>query len=330
MHVIITSKSQVPPLKYGGIERVIYSLGKELSELGHRITYLVEKGSTSDFADIIHIDNDQEIRQQIPGDADVVHLHYLGDKRIFESFPCLLTLHGNTKPDTNLPLNTVFISKNHAERHASNRYIYNGLRWEDIMIPTIKSRRNYFHFVGKAAWRVKNVKGAIEVIKKARNQKLEIIGGKRLNFNMGFRLTLSRKINFRGMVDDMTKYEIMSKSRGLIFPVLWHEPFGLAIIESLASGCPVFGTPYGSLPELVPSFAGFLSSSRSELSNAIECWNTYSHEDCRAYAIEKFNAKVMAENYIKLYELVLKGQQLNPKQPANIETSSSKFLRWDP
>ena len=44
---------------------------------------------------------------------------------------------------------------------------------------------------------------------------------------------------------------LLNASRGLIFPVRWHEPFGLAVIESLYFGCPVFATPYGALPELV-------------------------------------------------------------------------------
>ena len=56
---------------------------------------------------------------------------------------------------------------------------------------------------------------------------------------------------FLGQVDDITKKYVIERSQGLIFPVKWHEPFGLAVTESLYLGAPVFATPYGSLPELV-------------------------------------------------------------------------------
>ena len=55
----------------------------------------------------------------------------------------------------------------------------------------------------------------------------------------------------------------------MIFPVRWHEPFGLAIVESLYFGCPVFGTPYGSLPEIVAPDVGVLSARASDLAEAV-------------------------------------------------------------
>ncbi|MEF9931013.1 MAG: glycosyltransferase, partial [Bacteroidales bacterium] len=53
------------------------------------------------------------------------------------------------------------------------------------------------------------------------------------------------------MIGGEQKLNILKESKGLIFPVIWNEPFGLAITESLYCGAPVFGTPYGSLPELI-------------------------------------------------------------------------------
>ncbi len=67
-----------------------------------------------------------------------------------------------------------------------------------------------------------------------------------------------------------SEFDLLNQSKGLIFPVLWHEPFGLAITESLFYGCPIFGTPYGALPEIVQSEYGFLSNDSKELINAIK------------------------------------------------------------
>jgi len=46
----------IPVKLYGGTERVIYSLGKELVKLGHDVTYLVKEGSYCNFAKVLFID----------------------------------------------------------------------------------------------------------------------------------------------------------------------------------------------------------------------------------------------------------------------------------
>jgi glycosyltransferase involved in cell wall biosynthesis len=97
--------------------------------------------------------------------------------------------------------------------------------------------------------------------------------------------------------------------------VLWHEPFGLAIIESLFYGCPVFGTTYGSLPELVHSGVGFLSNSISSLANAIHNSEDFIKKNCHDYAVEKFSATIMAENYLRMYDKVLTGNTIQSSLP---------------
>lgn len=145
--------------------------------------------------------------------------------------------------------------------------------------------------------------------------RLLVLGGTRLNFKMGFRLTLSPKVRFKGMVGGEEKIRYLHGSRGLIFPVRWHEPFGLAITESLYCGAPVFGTPYGSLPELVTPDVGFLTSSKEEMIRHIRDDYRYSPLRCHEYARDLFNSRVMAEGYISKYEKVMNGEWLNPCQP---------------
>ncbi|RYE12133.1 MAG: glycosyltransferase family 4 protein, partial [Sphingobacteriales bacterium] len=53
MNILIAHNSVIPAFKYGGTQRVIWWLGKELVKRGHKITYLVAKGSHCDFATII-------------------------------------------------------------------------------------------------------------------------------------------------------------------------------------------------------------------------------------------------------------------------------------
>ena len=120
------------------------------------------------------------------------------------------------------------------------------------------------------------------------------------------------------MVGGEEKNKFLQGSRGLIFPVKWHEPFGLAITESLYFGAPVFGTPYGSLPELITPEVGYLSSSRTAMISHLSSNPSYSPHKCHEYARDLFNSKVMALKYLGLYEKVLNGETLNKVQPTAI------------
>ncbi len=130
------------------------------------------------------------------------------------------------------------------------------------------------------------------------------------------------------MVGGELKHSLIQHSKGLLFPVIWHEPFGIAISESLYLGCPVFATPYGSLSELVTDDVGFLSSSSSELALAMENVEDYSRKRCHEYARDQFNSTIMTQNYLALYERVMNGEQLNENQPTLQNTSENRKLPW--
>ena len=258
--------------------------------------------------------------------ASVVHLNDLADPGIEK--PYLVTVHGNSNDAGHqFDQNTVFVSADHAGRFGSTCFVHNGLDWDGYGAWQATSRQDSFHFLGKAAWRLKNVRGAIQVCQLA-GVRLKVMGGHRFNLKMGLRLTFDPRISFEGMVDDARKKELLPHSRGLVFPVLWHEPFGLAITESLYFGAPVFGTPYGSLPELVTSEVGFLSSSAGELSRAVVEAGAYSQKTCSEYAATLFNAGAMARKYLVHYETVLNGRPLNPRRPRLVSVQAEKFLPW--
>lgn len=326
MNILLVNNTVIPVSKYGGTERVIWYLGKELAKKGYRVTYLVKKGSSCDFAKVIFLDENQPLSRQIPVDTEVVHFNFQPNEPIEK--PYLVTIHGNSSDQRPLDRNAVFVSRNHAERHGSTSFVYNGLDWGDYGKVSLSGKKNYFHFLGNAAWRVKNVAGAIALINQIEGARLKVLGGSRLNFRMGFRFTLSPKISFYGMVGGEEKLELLRHSKGLIFPVRWHEPFGLALTESLYFGCPIFGTPYGSLPEIVTPEVGFLSNKLSELKEAIAHLEDFSPKKCHERAVEHFNSKKMAGEYEKKYEIVASGGCLNEQVPALQEIQTQKFLDW--
>jgi glycosyltransferase involved in cell wall biosynthesis len=209
------------------------------------------------------------------------------------------------------------VSRNHAQRHGSEQFVYNGLNWEAYGPVDFELPRRHHHFLGKAAWRVKNVTGAIDVALAA-GVRLAVLGGTRLNLKRGFRFTWSRKVEFHGMVGGLQKFQLLNASNGLIFPVRWHEPFGLAVIESLYFGCPVFSTPYGSLPELVGLQHGVLSSAHQVLADAI-VGHSFDSRACHQHAAENFNAKKMAQGYLEKYLKVADGEFLSSIRPKALE-----------
>ena len=311
LHILIVSNGTIPVNKYGGIERVIWHLGKELAAMGHRITFLVGAGSKCDFGEVLPYNPDLPVSSQVPDNVDIVHSFLLDWDSNSKPFICTVEINTRRRK---IHQNSVFVSGDHAKRYGSNTFVYNGLGLEDYGTPDFKVDRTYMHFLGKAAWKVKNLRGCIDIARKS-NNKLMVMGGNRINFNMGIKIYTARHIRFAGMVGGERKNRLINKSKALLFPVLWSEPFGIAITESLYFGCPVFGTPYGSLPELITPEFGFLSDKKTEIVDALKHIDQYDRKKCHEYVCEKFSSKQMAEKYLLLYEKVMNGQKLNSAPP---------------
>lgn len=313
MNVLIVLDAKLPVYAYGGTERVMWYLAKELAAMKHKVTLLAREGSQCDFAKVLTYRHDRSVNEQIPTDIDIVHFNG-GDCAGFTAKPYVVTIHGNGGRGE-LDRNSIFVSRNHAERFGSDQFVYNGLDWDDYGSINANQVRSDFHFLGNAAWRVKNVKGAIDVVKSLPGGRLNVFGGSRFNLKMGVRFTLTPRARFYGMVGGEEKLRLLKQSRGLVFPVVWDEPFGLAVTESLFCGAPVFATPFGSFPELVTPEVGFLTADKQMMIHHIRDDYHYSSQRCHEYAADLFNSRVMAEAYLQKYEQVLDGKTLNVRTP---------------
>ena len=180
-------------------------------------------------------------------------------------------------------------------------------------------------FLALASWKVKNVRGAFRIARRA-GRPLAVVGGHRLNFNMGFRLTLDPNARFHGVIGGERKNRIINRSSALLFPVRWHEPFGVALIEALYFGCPVFGTPYGSLPEIVIPEVGVLADSESELARRLADVGQFDRHRCHQYVCDEFSAGLMTKRYLALYERVLNGESLHDHEPVTLDRGESGLL----
>lgn len=303
LKVVLVYDAKLPVVGYGGTERVVWWLSKGLNELGIKVVLACQQESRSPYAEVISPDFSKPIEPQIP-DVDV--FHYFNTPSWNPELPYIVTIGGNGKVGEGFLPNTVFISQNHAKRHSADCFVYNGIDPSEYVFQ--EKKKDFLIFLAKASWRVKNVKGAIRIARKSLRP-LHIMGGKRLFFNH------LNNIHWEGMVGGQRKVEFLSEASGLLFPVEWHEPFGIAIVESLISGSPVIGSPYGALPELIPPYVGNICRTETEFVEAAQRLSEFEPKTCREWALEKFHYQVMAKRYVELYKQVLSGDKLNRQTP---------------
>jgi len=320
MKILFNHPGIVPVKRYGGTERILYWLMKELVLLGHEVCLIGNPKSHVEDIGVELIGNDNEIsdwRSLIPADVDILHL-FISPSLEFEQ-PVMVTLHGNGQVGESFHRNTVFLSRKHAEIHGSKEFVYNGIDLAEYPASNRKKRGwNNFLFLAKASWKVKNLKDCIKACK-SQKKNLEVAGGR------GF--SLSPYIHYNGLVDQAQKLELLNASDALLWPVRWNEPFGVAVIESMALGGAVISSKYGSLPELVNEKTGILCDNYLEFEKAVGLSeNTFDPEYLRHYVENNFTAKIMAQNYVKYYEKVVGGEFINPSNPQTLSLKAPQEL----
>ena len=277
------------------------------------------EGSHCPFAPVYVYDPKRPLAAQIPEGVDIANIHMPVRPNDAPGVPYLCSIHGNAQPGERYPLNTNFVSRNHAARHQSDVFVYNGFDFSDYGAVDWQAPRTHYAFLAKANRRAKNLKGCIRIAKRNRHR-LEIMGGKGVS--------LSRYVHYNGMVGGTRKHRLLNTATALLFPVRWHEPMGLAIIEAMYFGCPVFGTPYGSLPELIPEHTGVLSADFEMLADAAAQHDAYDRRAIHQYAVDNFSIEKTAPQYVALYTRILDGETLHTHPPGNPSAAQDGLLAF--
>ena len=311
LHVILT-RGPFPATKYGGTERVVWYLAREQEKAGHEVRFLMRKHAVRP-PNCVWYDKHKPFSEQIDEWPELVHFHCEYQDELHAPYVC--TQHVNADEPRSYGRNSIFISKQHAENHHGECYVYNGLDWDDYGEPNLDKPLDYAHFLGKATARLKNLKGAAYVAKQA-NRRLYVLGGKRFELSKKGYVNFDRNLRFCGMVGGEEKVELMRNACAQLFPVRWPEPFGLAVIESLYLGTPVIASPFGSLPELLKHEEVGLAIDRyDEMIDALRNVQQFDRKRCHEYARDTYNSAAMARDYQACYERVMNGEALNPAEP---------------
>lgn len=294
----------LPVKKYGGTQRIAVNLMKEQANMGHKVYLLSLAGTHLPSINVMAIKKPlRNLEDYIPDNIDIVQLYATPQE--IPHRPYLVRIGGNGKPGEKFLPHTVFVSRNHAIRHGSRHYIYSGINLDDFIYREKKG--DYFLFLAKVSWKVKNVDLAIKLAK---------VMGFRLIVAGGWRLSFRRNIKFVGEVDDKEKAELLAGAKALIFPTNWEEPIGNVTLEAMASGTPVITTNKGAMPEVITSEVGFRCDTFEEFKEAINRIDEISPRKCRKRVEENFTAGIMTRNYIKAYQRII--------QTGSLEESGEK------
>jgi hypothetical protein len=307
-----------PVAGYGGTERVAYWLAKAQAEAGHEVTVICNPGSELPFARTRPMPEKFEYLDPLlsPG-TDIVQLYSTPNFRA--EAPLLVNIGGNGQAGEKFHPNTVFVSRNHAERHGWTEFVHNGVDLAEY--PAERRKEDYLLFLAKASWRVKNLKGSIRIARAA-GKPLRVAGGRAACWHFG--------VTSFGMVDGPQKLQLLQSASALLFPVIWEEPFGIAVVEALACGTPVIATPRGALPEIVDASCGVLADSFEELVDAARGPRKFTAEACRARVEQGFTHHHMAEKYEMYYRKVIKEGKLRegiPAAPADADPQKKIYYR---
>lgn len=321
MKIVFYHHTPLPVKTYGGTERIMFWHMKELVRLGHEVILLGHPDSKVEEFGIKLIKLSSEIIRNgweslVPKDADIVHLQV--NKDLNSNIPQINTVHGNGQPGEIFLINSVFVSRAHAKLHGSNSFIYNALDFSEYPTPnSISKGQSELLFLAKASWSVKNLKDSKEVAI-ANKKNLHIAGGRSFSF--------SKYIHNYGQIGGDQKIELLRKCDALIFPVRWPEPFGLALVEAMSQGLGIFGSHYGSLPEVIGD-AGYICQNKSELNLAIKEFKfKLAPSQIIEYAHSKFSIKDYTISYLSLYERIISGEKLNDTNPMYINSNKPEDL----
>jgi glycosyltransferase involved in cell wall biosynthesis len=106
------------------------------------------------------------------------------------------------------------------------------------------------------------------------------------------------------------KFELLGGAVALLNPIRWPEPFGLVMIEALATGTPVLSFADGSAPEIVEhGVTGLLCDDEDDMIDALRHARDFDRAACRLSAVGRFCAERMVADHRRLYRAMADGRR---------------------
>jgi glycosyltransferase involved in cell wall biosynthesis len=330
----------VPPPLYGGTERVVSVLTEGLVKNGHDVT-LFASGDSQTSADLAAITRRAVRLNPEEGDFfnvtllqlsevyrradefDVIHNHVGLYGLPFASLsetPTVTTAHGRLDVATYQKFHRAFPKQPLVSISDSQREPIPDVNWVATVYNAIdlasfhfrETPGDYLVFLG----RMHPEKRPDRAIDIARDLGMRLIMAAKIDpvdrdyfkFAIEPLIRSSSLIEFIGEVDEPQKDELLGGAYAYLFPIDWPEPFGLTMVESMATGTPVVAYRAGSVPEILKDgVTGFICDTVSDMAQAVTRVGAIDRRACREHAERYFAPSVMVRGYEQVYEKLVRG-----------------------
>jgi glycosyltransferase involved in cell wall biosynthesis len=324
---------RTPPLSYGPWEQVASTLTEGLVALGHDVTLfattashtaarllgVTEHGYEEDPAveskvvESLHIAQAFERATEfdvLSNQFDFLPLTY---SRLTAT-PVVTTIHGFSSEKI-VPVYAAYddiahyVSISDSDRHPALTYdatIHHGITLEQFTFRPDPG--GYLLFLG----RIHPHKGTHLAIEVAKAAGIPLVLAGIVQDNDYFTRSVAphldgRDVQYVGAVQPAERDALLGGAVALLHLISFAEPFGLSVVESLATGTPVIAFPLGSMPEILSDgVTGFLVDDVAAATAAVQRIGELDRAVCRAEVEQRFTAERMVADYAALFDRIIR------------------------
>lgn len=326
---------RTPPRHYGPWERIAGLLTEGLVAAGHDVTLFATADSiTSATLDAVvphGYAEDDELDGRVQealhvghamarsGDFDIVHSHLDWLPLAFAAAwraPLVTTVHGFSGPRIlpaylaaqGVPAASRYVAISDSDRDPRLRYaatIHHGIELAAFPLADDVGGDRLV-----TLGRIHPDKGTADAIEIARRSGRRLVIAGIVHDRRYFEEEVEPHVDgdlvrYVGAVGQEERSRLLGSAAALLHPIHFDEPFGLSVVEAMASGTPVLAYRRGSMPEIVDTgISGYLVTEVDSAVGMIDAVTNLDRREVRRVAERRFDVGRMVQDYLELYRRV--------------------------